>query len=274
MLFQPDYQHMLDVVNNRRPRRLPLYEHIVSPSIMEEVLGVRFADLVGCTGADLKTYFSNYCRFFYEMTYDTVSFEVCITDILPDHGAILGGRPGPIQNRGDFEKYPWDGLPLMYWEHAKAQFDTLGECLPDGMKALGGIGNGVFEISEDLVGFEYLCYLQQDDPELFADLYQKIGDLMVEIWQTFLHHYTHSFVICRFGDDLGFKTSTLLAPDTIRKVIIPQYRRVIRLVHNADRPFLLHSCGNIFNVMDGLIEAGIDAKHSNEDNIATFFLIK
>lgn len=32
----------------------------------------------------------------------------------------------------------------------------------------------------------------------------------------------------------------------------------------------MHSCGCIFSLMDDLIVAGIDAKHSNEDQIAPF----
>jgi len=112
----------------------------------------------------------------------------------------------------------------------------LGRCLPTGMKALGGVGNGVFEISEDLVGFQYLAYLSQDDPKLFADLYHKIGDLMVTIWVRFLERYSDDFVICRFGDDLGFKTSTLVSPVMIREHIIPQYRRVIDLIKSAGKP--------------------------------------
>jgi uroporphyrinogen decarboxylase len=35
-------------------------------------------------------------------------------------------------------------------------------------------------------------------------------------------------------------------------------------------PFLWHSCGKIFAVMDEMIDLGIDAKHSNEDIIAPF----
>ena len=54
------------------------------------------------------------------MTYDTVSYEVCITEILPGHGAIMGGK-GPIQNRADFERYPWDELPARYWALAEPQ---------------------------------------------------------------------------------------------------------------------------------------------------------
>jgi uroporphyrinogen decarboxylase len=261
---------MLDVLNNRRPARLPVYEHIISPLIMEKVLNTQFASLVNGGRTDQEQFLRQYCRFYQKMTYDTVSFEVTITDLLPEHGAILGGRPGPIQNRADFERYPWDELPARYWQVAGPQFELLTQNMPDGMLALGGIGNGVFEISEDLVGFQYLAYLQADDPQLFADLYQRIGDLMVQIWTVFLQRYAGCFAICRFGDDLGFKTSTLVSPRLIRLHILPQYRRVIQLIKGTGKPFLWHSCGRIFPIMEDVIDLGIDAKHSNEDIIAPF----
>ena len=138
------------------------------------------------------------------------------------------------------------------------------------MKALGGVGNGVLEISEDPVGFESLAYVQADDPALFTDLYRRIGDLMTVIWQRFLRQYADVFAICRFGDDLGFKTSTLVSPRIIRQHIIPQYRRIIDLIDAAEWPFLWHSCGCIFSVMDDVIALGIQAKHSNEDGIAAY----
>ncbi|MFC1959782.1 uroporphyrinogen decarboxylase family protein [Chloroflexota bacterium] len=269
MTFQNDYRHMLAVLNNTRPGRLPIYEHIISPLIMEKILNVQFADLLTGDPTDQLAFFQHYCRFFQEMTYDTVSFEVCIVDALPGEGAIMGGR-GPIQNRADFEAYPWDDLPRLYWERAAPQFDAFRQCVPAGMSGLGGVGNGVFEVSEDLVGFEYLAYMQVDDPQLFTDLYQKIGDLMVALWREFLRRYSTDFAICRFGDDLGFKTSTLVSPATIRDHVLSQYRRVISLITGADKPFLWHSCGNIFAIMDDVIALGIHAKHSNEDVIAPF----
>ena len=158
----------------------------------------------------------------------------------------------------------------LYWQAAAPRFQALAECMPPGMKALGGVGNGGFEISEDLVGFEYLAYMQADDPDLHRDIYNKIGDLMVEIWEVFLERHTDTFAVCRFGDDLGFKTSTLTSPKTIRQHIIPQYKRVIDLIKAMCQPFLLHSCGKIFPIMEDVIAIGIDAKHSNEDVIAPF----
>lgn len=270
MQWQSDYRHMLDVLANRRPTRLPVYEHIISPLVMEKILSVRFAELLEGPPAELGEFFRHYCRFFQEMTYDTVSFEVCLSEILPGHGAIMGGRPGPIQNRRDFESYPWDALPAMFWEKAGPRFDALQEAMPAGMKALGGPGNGIFEISEDLVGFQWLAYLQADDPELLAELYRKIGDLFLTVWQTFLERYDQLYAICRMGDDLGFKTSTLVSPSTIRAHILPQYQRLLNLIKLRRKPFLWHSCGNIFPIMDEVIALGIDAKHSNEDGIAPF----
>ncbi len=268
--FQPDYRNMLDVLANKRPARLPLYEHKIDPSIMEQVLDTRFAELEQGSDADLREFFRQYARFYEEMTYDTLSWEMTITRSLPDHGAIYGSRKGPIQTREDFDKYPWEEIPERYWATAGRKFEAMGEMLPVGMRALGGPGNGVFEISEDLVGYQQLAYMMVDDPDLFADLYHRIGDLMIEIWDVFLARFGDYYAVCRFGDDLGFRTSTLLAPQTIREHILPQYKRVIDKVHAAGKPFLLHSCGKIFSVMDDLIALDIDAKHSNEDAIAPY----
>jgi uroporphyrinogen decarboxylase len=270
MDFTPDYRHFADVMQNKRPARLPLYEHTISAETMEKVLNVEFAGLAWGKNRDLAEYFRNYCQFHKAMTYDVISFEVGLCPILPGHGALSGGGPGPIQNRADYEKYPWAEIPEMFWSQAGPRFDAFVESIPEGMKAVGGIGYGVFEVSEDLVGLEYLPFIQVDDPELYTDLYRSIGDMMCTIWEEFLKKYSHAFVAGRFGDDLGFKSSLLTNPPTLRDHVIPQHKRIIDLVHAAGLPFLLHSCGCIFEVMDDILAAGIDAKHSNEDSIAPY----
>ncbi len=269
--FQPDYRHIVDAARNRTPRRIPLYEHIVSEEVMEKILEREFLGLYEGDDGDRREFFKTYVSFFYTMGYDTVSFERCIGLVMPGSGALGGHKPGVIKTREDFQRYPWNEIPDRYFKTFSRDFDLLREVMPPGMKAVGGPGNGVFELVQDVVGFEELCYIRVDDPELYRDLFAAVGSMMFTIWSRFLRQYGDVYAVCRFGDDLGFKTSTLLPPDDIRTHIIPQYKAIVDLVHSHGKPFLLHCCGNIFSVMDDLIAlAGIDAKHSNEDVIAPF----
>lgn len=89
MRFQPDYHNLLDAACNRVPACLPLYEHIVDCSVMEALRGVRFASLYD---TDKPAFFREFCLSFREFGYDTVSFEGCMTGILPGGGALGGHK--------------------------------------------------------------------------------------------------------------------------------------------------------------------------------------
>jgi len=269
--FSPDFNNIVKAAKNITPDRIPLYEHVISDEIMEQIMGKKFADLYGGDISDKKEYFKNYCQFYKAMGYDTVTMERCIGPAMPGSGALGNHMPGVIKTREDFQKYPWDEIPSLYFEKYSTDFELLGETMPEGMKAIGGVGNGVFECVQDIVGYTDLCYMSVDDPELYADLFKAVGKVMYKIWEEFLKRYGHIYCVCRFGDDLGYKSQTLIPPKDIKTHIIPQYAKVIELIHSYNKPFLLHSCGKIFDVMDDLINiAKIDAKHSNEDQIAPF----
>jgi uroporphyrinogen decarboxylase len=267
--FAPDYMNLLQVLLNRKPVRLPVYEHHIDAPFISKVLGEELS-AENLNSNELTDYYRKVIGFWKDMTFDGFDFEAAICDILPGHGAIMGGMAGPIQTREDFDKYPWKELPAIFKEKYTPHFEAIRKTLPPGMKAYGGCGYGIFEASQDLVGYEPLCVMQFLDPDLFRDLFVKIGDIWVGLWNWVINNYHDLFVFYRMGDDLGHKTSTMLDPDVIRQHILPQYKRVIDLVHTSGKKFLLHSCGRIFPLMDDIIALGIDAKHSNEDQIAPF----
>lgn len=205
------------------------------------------------------------------MGYDTVSFECLITSFMPESGALYYNKPGFIKDRKDFESYPWDDIPTFFIDKYHNDFRLLSEQMPQRMKAVGDPGNGIFECVQDVVGLQNLCMILIDDPDLYKDLFIKMGEVFQSIWKWFLDEFSSAFAVCRFGDDLGFKSSTIVNPKDIRELIIPQHAKISKLIHSHNKPFLLHSCGNIFSVMDDIINtAKIDVKHSNEDVIAPF----
>lgn len=270
--FIPNTENIVKAARNIEVSRIPLYEHGVGGGIMESILGKEVTCFIGGNLEDKKEWVRRQAEFYRKMGYDFFNYDLNIGGALPGGGA-LGGHVDPvIKNRADFEKYPWEEIPNIYFEKYGEYFDALAEVVQKDFLAFGGPGNGIFECVQELVGYEGLCYIMADDEELYKDLFKKVGDTNLEIWERFLNKYGDCYAVYRFGDDLGFKNSTLLSVDDINEHIIPQYQRIVSRIHKTGKPFLLHSCGCIFNVMDDIIsKVGIDAKHSNEDEIAPFW---
>ena len=83
MQFQPDYNNVIKAARNIEVQRFPLYEHKIDPKVMERVTGKQFADLYNGDDRDLDEFFRNYCGFYRDMGYDTVSFEELIGPAMP-----------------------------------------------------------------------------------------------------------------------------------------------------------------------------------------------
>ncbi len=269
--FEPDYRHIIDAAYNREAKRLPLYEHGFDATVVEKILGKEVVPLLGGNLADKTEGYRRICEFAVRHGYDCIPFEALVCSIIQDGQGIMGHGKTLVSTMDELVRYPWNEKKAEYIEKFRDSFEALRAALPPGLKAVGGIGNGLFETVQDFVPYQDLALIQVDEPDMFTELWKRVGDLQFSLWQWLLENYADCFAVCRFGDDLGFKSALLLNPADIRTHILPRYKRIVDLVHANGKPFLLHSCGRIYDVMDDLIDiVGIDAKHSNEDAIDTF----
>jgi uroporphyrinogen decarboxylase len=70
------------------------------------------------------------------------------------------------------------------------------------------------------------------------------------------------------SDDLGFRSGTMMSPDFLRRKILPWHKRCAQIARAKGKPYLLHSCGKLDEIMNDLIDdVRIDGKHSFEDAI-------
>ena len=198
--YEPDYQRVVDAARNRMTDYLPLYEHMFSEKVMGMLLDCDMAALLAGSFSEKKEYFSKLAGFLTDNGYDVIPYEYCLTAVFPDGGALGGHKEGAIHTMADFARYPWESLCDRYFEAADPYFTALRAALPPGMKVIGGVGNGVFESVQDLTGYMNLCYIREDDPALFAGLFEKIGALLDQIWARFLRDYGDIMAVCRFGD--------------------------------------------------------------------------
>ena len=165
-----------------------------------------------------------------------------------------------IANRADFEKYLWPDMARVDY----SPLERIRRFLPDGMKAIPG-SSGVLENVMWLLGYEGISYLLYEDERLVADMFDAIGSRIVEFLGKAAAFDAVGAV--NLGDDLGFRTQTLISPAALRRYVFPWHKRIVEAVHAAGKPAILHACGNVSEVMEDIIACGWDAKHSFEDAI-------
>jgi uroporphyrinogen decarboxylase len=160
-----------------------------------------------------------------------------------------------------FERYPWpqgkdaDFYPITYTSAR----------LPEGMGLIAEV-TGVLEPVMTLIGYETFALALYDEPDLIQAVFDRIEEIYTPIVRTVVQ--MDRVVALWIGDDMGFKTGTMISPDHLRRYVFPIHKRYARIAHEHGKPYMLHSCGNLEAVMNDLIEyVKIDAKHSFEDAI-------
>lgn len=257
----PDFDQLLRVLRREVPTRPTLFEFIADTQVM--------LDEAPVGDADRDAAIHQYLRCFLENGYDFACLPSWITRFLEfstgerTHGeSVSQNEGGVIQDEATFAAYEWpdadagDYASIREWE----------KWLPGGAKFLVMCPGGVLENLTDLVGFENLCYMLEDEPELVGAITEQIGRRLLTYYQR--HLAFDSVGACVVNDDWGFKTATMLSPAHMREFILPWHKKIVALIHSAGRPAILHSCGNLGPIWEDLIEdIGYDAKHSYEDGI-------
>jgi uroporphyrinogen decarboxylase len=290
MQHQPDFENLRrTLLCEGPPGPVPFFELFADPGMVEAVLGEKFAvnlheyidqplhqlpeeELPG-----LLESMEMYVRFCREVGYDYVFMVTGFSlprsmataaDTAESHNYPGGERywqdeaHGPIQSWADFEAYPWPKAE----ELSHPALEYVSQILPDGMKLAAFNYGGVFENASWLMGLESLSFALRDQPDLVEAICQRVGDLVTATASQVVSIDNVELVL--LSDDLGFYSSTLVSPDVLRRYVLPHYKKVADITHEAEKILVYHSCGNMYKLMDDLIDdVGIDSKHSFEDKI-------
>lgn len=270
----PDFSRLKKaLLREGEPDRVPFYELFADPEVVNAVADN--LDLVDPRHRrEVEAIGDKVIRFYYMLGYDYVPAGAGIN--LPRHNVLqapdtaelsrgmrtwVDEHRGTIETMEDFDKYPWPSPEEIDLSH----IEYLGKNLPDGMMVIGST-SGVLENVTWLMGYEVLSFALYDNPELVEAMFQKVGQLLVAAHEAMAQMDCVGALV--LGDDMGFKTSTLISPEHLRRYVLPWQKRIAEAAHKHGKPLILHSCGNLEEIMDDLIDyVGIDAKHSFEDEI-------
>lgn len=164
---------------------------------------------------------------------------------------------GNITTMEEFENFPWPTIKDFDFSLLK----TVGEHLPPGMKVINTV-QGVFTPVWLLMGGETFYLSLIDNPGLVAKMFDKITTLQYECIQRIVSF--DCLGALRVNDDIAYKNGLLISPGHLREYFFPWLKEVGKLCERKDLPFILHTDGNVYEVLDDIIDAGVNGLHPIE----------
>ncbi len=270
----PDFDRLLKVLRRQgEPDRVPFIEFWCDREMMEAIGGEPIPPWRN--REEQERALNGLIHFWYTAGFDYVCTGPLVS--LPgkrheaEDTAILKHERRHWQDEGigviasweDFERYPWPKPEEIDY----SSLEYVAQHLPDGMKIIAsGDPAGQMEMLNTLMGYTGLSYALHDDPALVAAVAGKAEALLTAIFTAMAEMPGVGAMV--LGDDMGFKTATMISPADLRRYVFPCQKKLAAIAHAHNLPFLLHACGDLSAVMDDLIDdVQIDGKHSFEDVI-------
>jgi uroporphyrinogen decarboxylase len=162
-----------------------------------------------------------------------------------------------IESEKDLINYPYWPKPEYYdydiYRKEAAQFRDQGYAV------YGGLFSWFFTLASDLIGMEKFLIMMMDRPDLAFKIMERITDFFYRV-NEILFEKAKGFVDIFFtGDDYGQQQGPLMSRSMWVKLVKPHALRLFSLAKKHDLFITHHTCGSITNILNDLIEIGINA---------------
>ena len=261
-LRKPNFTRLRNALLCKQPDTVPLIELGIHPVIKKEIMGKPVVSV------------TEEIEFMSSMGYDFIKLQPSIqftlnrkqaeslkknqksTTVSVDR-AWASEHEGVIKDWKDFEEYPWPKISDISY----SRLEEAKNILPEGMQVIGQYGD-IFTLVWEMMGFEKFALAVYEEPELVKALFDKIGPLIFSMYETMAEMEWVGALW--YSDDIAYSTALFYKPDFFREYLFPYMKKMGDLAKKRNIPFIYHSDGVLFNVLDDFIQCGITSLHPIE----------
>jgi uroporphyrinogen decarboxylase len=171
-----------------------------------------------------------------------------------------------VENMGQVKGHPlsdWAALDTFKWPDADDPsfyegMEARAEALTDSKYVTIGIFMLLFERMHALHGFENTLrdlYIDRERVEMLAD---RIVEFDLGIIRNVSKRFPGRIHGFTFSDDWGTERSLFVSPAMWDEFFKPRYKRIFDAAHAAGWHVWMHSCGKVNDIIEGLIEIGLN----------------
>ena len=125
---------------------------------------------------------------------------------------------------------------------------------------IGLFGGNLLETGQFLYRNDTFFMLLAGKPARAHDFLDRLTELHLKNLERFLSAVGPSIDVVLFGDDLGMQSGPQLSPKMYREFFKPRHARMWKRAKElANVKVMLHCCGGVRELLDDLIDAGLDA---------------
>ncbi|MHA1232346.1 MAG: uroporphyrinogen decarboxylase family protein [Candidatus Helarchaeota archaeon] len=120
---------------------------------------------------------------------------------------------------------------------------------------------GIWESAWQGFGMENFVRHLYTDKDLIKDVVETITDFTISCFMSYMDAGAKVFVE---SEDLAYKSGPMMSPKIFDELLVPCYKRLVEAVHSRDGKIILHSDGNLYPILDSIVDCGFDGLHSIE----------
>jgi len=159
----------------------------------------------------------------------------------------------------DLETYPWPDPEDPGRYRGLAEKAKHLHQMTDYALVASAIGMGIFEQAQALRGIQKFFEDLLINQEFASRLIDKILRIQLSIMDRYLSIVGPYVEMVETSDDYGMQTGPLISPSLYREMLQPAHKRLNRFIkERTDAKIYLHSCGSIADVLNDLLDAGVD----------------
>lgn len=245
------YERMMAALRREEPDKVPVWELIVNEPVINALYGdIGYEDFVEKDDLDGITIFEDQ-RVTKQISDAQFEDEWGILWTMEDNGVPYPSG-GPIKTEADLDKYtPPD-------PDADHRLDSLRSAVKrfKGERAIVFLSHDAFEFSHYLHGMDNLLIDYLVNPEFAHRLGRMVTDYKKRVMARAIEEGAD---IALTGDDYAYRTAPIMSPDAFREFCLPYMQEMVDVAKEKGVPFIKHTDGNLWPIMDMLIDTGIDA---------------